>query len=168
MPVQAWETALLRFHAGAQARSNVGAVGVMSTPELLAKRLQRQKAEREAMAGRISRPNLARRLLQPVQNQQPTQQQQQQPGRPMTNTGLSFSRTPKRSVEKQQPAPEEPTGVSVEELAKVGQAAYSTPAQHRLHTNAAACKCFIAAKFKRSKQPSARHSMFAWSAQQAT
>ncbi|KAF6257300.1 hypothetical protein COO60DRAFT_1461216 [Scenedesmus sp. NREL 46B-D3] len=105
--------------------SNVGAAGQLSTPELLAKRLQRQQAEREALAGLCSRPNLARRLLQPLQLQQqqhvqaPVQQSAAVPGSSTTNV---LSRPAKRPLMAPKPSamePEQPTGVSADELAEL-------------------------------------------------
>ncbi|WIA09963.1 hypothetical protein OEZ85_010175 [Tetradesmus obliquus] len=112
---------------GAQPRngsSSIGAVGQLSTPELLAKRLQRQQAEREALAGLCSRPNLARRLLQPLQ--QPQQQHAHAPHQgsaagPGSSAVNKLSRAAKRPLAAPKPSamePEQPTGVSADELAK--------------------------------------------------
>jgi hypothetical protein len=117
------------YYAGAQPKhgsSSIGAVGQLSTPELLAKRLQRQQAEREALVGLCSRPNLARRLLQPLQ---PTQQQHARGSAavaagPGSSTVNMLSRAAKRPLAPKPSAmePEQPTGVSADELAKVSMA----------------------------------------------
>lgn len=127
--------------AGAQPRngsSSIGAVGQLSTPELLAKRLQRQQAEREALAGLCSRPNLARRLLQPLQ--QPQQQHAHAPHQgsaagPGSSAVNKLSRAAKRPLAAPKPSamePEQPTGVSADELAKVSirEGTANGPASH--------------------------------------
>lgn len=98
----------------------------MTTPELLAKREQRRRMEAQAAA--ISRPNLSRRLLQPVQDRLQQQQQphqQQQPASSVSGLAPSpnmFSRAGvKRAAppEAHVPKPPADTGVSAEELARV-------------------------------------------------
>lgn len=100
----------------------LGTLGECSTPELLAKRAARQQQEREAAAAARG-PSFARRLLQPLQ---PQQQQHVAAGghaaAPAAAKANPFSRKAKRPLGQdgaQQQQPDEPTGVSAEQLAKV-------------------------------------------------
>jgi len=93
----------------------IGTLGQLSTPELLAKRLQRQQTEREAAAAAGVKRDLRRTL-------HPTKRQTQQPcSSQLTASGFNpFRRSAKRALQPlPSAAPAEAVGVSTDELAAV-------------------------------------------------
>lgn len=111
---------ILRLAGGQQAGSKYGTIGDICTDELLARRRQRQQAEKQAQMAVKRTNSFARRPMAPVQplsyHQRPVQASK-------ADVGSAIAATSKRlldtSLLTSAATTEEPAGVSADELVKV-------------------------------------------------